>query len=87
MSDEMTEKPMIETPADFGHFLLEEALQEQRACAAKDDFRVLVFVIHLHHYGAYGITFAVEKLTFGNIEFSHDASCLLENSENNLATL
>ena len=26
MSDEMTEKPMIETPADFGHFLLEKEL-------------------------------------------------------------
>ena len=26
MSDEMTEKPMIQTPADFGHFLLEKEL-------------------------------------------------------------
>ncbi|MBR1587910.1 MAG: serine/threonine protein kinase [Kiritimatiellae bacterium] len=26
MSDEMTEEPMIETPADFGHFLLEKEL-------------------------------------------------------------
>ena len=26
MSDEMTDKPMIQTPADFGHFLLEKEL-------------------------------------------------------------
>ena len=26
MADEMTEKPMIQTPADFGHFLLEKEL-------------------------------------------------------------
>ena len=44
----------------FRHFLLEETLQEQRRCTREDDLRRLVFVIHLNHYGADDLTFAIE---------------------------
>ena len=45
---------------DFGHFHLEQALQEYRRCTGKDNLRIVVLVVHTGHHGTRRFSFAIE---------------------------
>ena len=48
-----------QTLFDLRHLLLEETLEEERACTREDDLRVLVLVVHLRYYGTNHLSLAV----------------------------
>ena len=45
---------------DFGHFHLEQTLQEYRRCTGKDNLRIVILVVHTGHHGTRRFSLAIE---------------------------